>query len=153
MVSYLNNKYFTICLLLVLCLSCKEKAEPKEAETTSKEKPELVMYQPSEMATLMNAMYAYNLQLKQQIVNGEEPMTMPLDLMKLHSAEMSNGHARTATWNSFVNVFIDSQQSVVDTLSNVQLKERYNAAINNCLACHKTECTGPIPKIKKLLIQ
>ena len=37
--------------------------------------------------------------------------------------------------------------------SNIELKDRYNAAINNCLGCHKTECTGPIPKIKKLLIQ
>ena len=53
------------------------------------------MYQPSEMAILMNAMYAYNLQLKQQIANGEVPANMPLDLMKLHTAEMSNGHART----------------------------------------------------------
>lgn len=137
-------------VLILVCFSCQEKVEEKETETEAK--PELVMYQPSEMAGLMNAMYAYNLQLKQQIVNGEVPTTMPLDLMRLHSAEMSNGHARTAVWNNFVNVFIESQQSVVDTLSNVQLKERYNAAINNCLACHKTECTGPIPKIKKLII-
>uniref|UniRef100_UPI003F6C7F5A hypothetical protein n=1 Tax=Winogradskyella sp. TaxID=1883156 RepID=UPI003F6C7F5A len=108
---------------------------------------------PSEMANLMNAMYAYNLQLKQQIINGETPVSMPLDIMKLHSAEMSNGHGRTATWNSFVNVFIEAQQSVADTLANIELKARYNNTINNCLACHKTECTGPIPKIKKLLIQ
>ena len=52
-----------------------------------------------------------------------------------------------------VSGFITAQQMVVDTLSNIELKERYNTAINNCLACHKTECTGPIPKIKKLLIQ
>lgn len=149
--SYLNNRFFACGLILLCCLSCQEKAEQKDTEVDAK--PELVMYQPSEMANLMNAMYAYNLQLKQQIIDGEVPATMPLDLMQLHSAEMSNGHERTAVWNNFVNVFIESQQSVVDTLSNAQLKERYNAAINNCLACHKTECTGPIPKIKKLLIQ
>lgn len=111
------------------------------------------MYQPSEMAGFMNAMYAYNQQLRRQIIAGETPINMPLDLMKLHSAEMSNGKGRTTVWNNFVNVFIESQQAVVDTLSNLQLKERYNAAVNNCLACHKTECVGPIPKIKKLLIQ
>ena len=137
-------------MLILVCFSCQEKVEEKQTETETK--PELVMYQPSEMAGLMNAMYAYNLQLKQQIINGEVPTTMPLDLMRLHSAEMSNGHARTAVWNNFVNVFIESQQSIADTLSNVQIKERYNTAINNCLACHKTECTGPIPKIKKLII-
>ncbi len=115
--------------------------------------PELIIYEPSEMANLMNGMYAYNMQLREQIIKGETPVTMPLDLMMLHTAEMSNGHERTTVWNSFVNVFIESQQGIEDTLSNVQLKERYNTAINNCIVCHKTECTGPIPKIKKLLIQ
>ncbi|GAB4159762.1 MAG: hypothetical protein Tsb0033_14740 [Winogradskyella sp.] len=147
----LNNKVFALVVVLLLCFNCKNDTEPKPTE--KKEKPELIMHQPSEMANLMNGMYAYNLQIKQQIVNGEIPSSMPLDLMKLHSAEMSNGHARTPVWNSFVNVFIESQQSVTDTLSNIELKERYNQTINNCLACHKTECTGPIPKIRKLLIK
>lgn len=78
---------------------------------------------------------------------------MPLDLLKLHSAEMTTGKSRTQNWQSFVNVFIESQEAVTDTLSKFELKEKYNEAINNCLSCHKTECTGPIPKIKKLLIQ
>ncbi|WP_426429652.1 hypothetical protein ACPX19_08900 [Winogradskyella sp. HB-48] len=147
----LSNKILALLTLLLLCFNCKNETELEATE--KKEKPELIMHQPSQMANLMNGMYAYNLQIKQQIVNGEVPASMPLDLMKLHSAEMSNGHARTPVWNSFVNVFIESQKSVVDTLSNVELKERYNATINNCLACHKTECTGPIPKIRKLLIQ
>lgn len=147
----LSNKALALVVLMLLCFNCKNKTESKPTE--KKKKPELIMYQPSEMANLMNGMYAYNLQIKQQIMNGEIPASMPLDLMKLHSAEMSNGHARTPVWNSFVNVFIESQQAVADTLSNVELKERYNATINNCLACHKTECTGPIPKIRKLLIK
>ncbi len=152
MVSCLSSRYRVFALLaLIVFSSCKN--ENDTAEKVISEKPELIMHQPSEMANLMNGMYAYNLQIKQQIINGEAPIAMPLDLMKLHSAEMSNGHLRTPAWNSFVNVFIESQQSIVDTLSNVQLKERYNKAINNCLGCHQTECVGPIPKIKKLLIQ
>ena len=106
------------------------------------------MYQPSEMANFMNAMYAYNEQLKTKIVAGETPSAMPLDLLKLHSAEMTSGKSRTENWQSFVNVFIESQNTIIDTLSNLELKERFNASINNCLGCHKTECTGPIPKIK-----
>jgi len=149
---YLSNKYIGLIIFSFLVLvSCKN--EDKVVEETAKKKVEYDMYQPSEMASFMNAMYAYNVQIKQQIVAGETPVNMPLDLLKLHSAEMSNGKGRTAVWNSFVNVFIESQGAIVDTLSNVQLKKRYNAAINNCLSCHKTECVGPIPKIKKLLIQ
>jgi len=151
MVFYLSSKHYKIILLVLVCIGCSDK--PRLKETEEKPKQELIMYQPSEMANLMKVMYAYNLQLKEQIKEGKQPVSMPLDLMKLHSAEMSNGHSRTATWNSFVNVFIESQQMIADTLSNTNLKERYNNAINNCLACHKTECTGPIPKIKKLLIE
>ncbi|MCT4630900.1 hypothetical protein [Winogradskyella sp.] len=151
MESFLHNRVFALVAILFLCFNCKNEEETKVVKENSK--PELIMHQPSEMANFMNGMYAYNMQLRQQIINGETPVVMPLDLMKLHSAEMSNGHSRTPVWNSFVNVFIEAQQSVVDTLSNIELKERYNSAINNCLACHKTECTGPIPKIKKLLIK
>ncbi len=131
--------------------SCKNEEKVVEEPTTKR--VEYDVYQPSEMAGFMNAMYAYNLQLKQQIIAGETPVSMPLDLMTLHSAEMSNGKGRTVAWNSFVNVFIESQEALTDTLSNEALKGRYNVAINNCLSCHKTECVGPIPKIKKLLIQ
>ncbi|MDN3493487.1 hypothetical protein [Winogradskyella bathintestinalis] len=111
------------------------------------------MYQPSEMANFMNALYAFNKQLKAQIIAGETPTRLPLDLLKLHSAEMTEGKYRSQNWRSFVNVFITSQEAVMDTLQNKDLKTLYNTAIGNCLSCHKTECTGPIPKIKKLLIQ
>ena len=149
---YLKNKFISIIVFSFLVLfSCKN--DKKVVKKSIEKKVEYEMYQPSEMAGLMNAMYVYNQQLKRQIVAGETPNTLPFDLMKLHSAEMSNGKDRTPVWNSVVDVFIDSQKAVADTLSNLELKERYNSAINNCLACHKTECVGPIPKIKKLLIK
>jgi hypothetical protein len=149
---YLKNKFISIIVFSFLVLfSCKN--DKKVVKKSIEKKVEYEMYQPSEMAGLMNAMYVYNQQLKRQIVAGETPNTLPFDLMKLHSAEMSNGKGRTPVWNSVVDVFIDSQKAVADTLSNLELKERYNSAINNCLACHKTECVGPIPKIKKLLIK
>ena len=127
--------------------------EEKKTEETAQKKVEYDMYKPSEMANFMSAMYIYNQQIRDQIIAGEIPTSMPLDLMTLHSAEMSDGKGRTPVWNSFVNVFIESQKTIADTLSNVELKQRYNDAITNCLNCHKTECVGPIPKIKKLLIQ
>lgn len=149
---YLNNKYLSLVAFLFLCLTgCKN--EEKTIEVPNKKVAEYDMYQPSEMANFMNAMYAYNMQIKKEILAGETPASLPLDLMTLHSAEMTKENGRTPAWNSFVNVFIESQKTVIDTLSNIELKERYNASINNCLGCHKTECTGPIPKIKKLLIQ
>ena len=153
MAFYLKNKHFTLLFLLFLWVyNCKNE-EKLAKEQPVKKTVEYEMYKPSEMSIFMNAMYAYNLSLKAQIVAGETPTSMPLDLLKLHSAEMTDGKGRTENWQSFVNVFIESQEAVADTLSNTELQVRYNDAITNCLNCHKTECTGPIPKIKKLLIQ
>ncbi|GAB5565901.1 MAG: hypothetical protein Wins2KO_29640 [Winogradskyella sp.] len=151
MESFLNNKFYVFLFVFIGFTGCKNEEE--KVEETKPEKEELIMYQPSEMASFMNAMYVNNLQIKAQIEKGEVPVSMPLDLMTLHSAEMTKGNKRTAAWNNVVNVFIESQKAVLDTLSNIELKERYNSSINNCLQCHKTECTGPIPKIKKLLIK
>lgn len=151
MAFYLNNRHLSIVVFSILLLaSCKN--EDKVVEKPAKKPIAYDLYQPSEMAGFMNTMYTYNLKLKQQIMAGETPVSMPIDLMTLHSAEMSKGKDRTVAWNSFVNVFIKSQEALIDPLSNKDLKERYNGAINNCLSCHKTECVGPIPKIKKLLI-
>lgn len=149
---YLRNKnLLAVFLFAFLAFSCEN--EEKKIEETAQKKVEYDMYKPSEMANFMNAMYIYNQQIRDQIIAGETPTSMPLDLMTLHSAEMSDDKGRTPVWNSFVNVFIESQKTIADTLSNVELKQRYNDAITNCLNCHKTECVGPIPKIKKLLIQ
>ena len=152
MVFYSSNKIsFVLAVIICLASSCKEqKEDQKEVKV---EKPKLIMHQPSEMASLMNAMYAYNLQAKNQIIAGKTPIAMPLDLLKLHSAEMTKGRERTEVWNSFVNVFIEAQYKVLDSVSSLSIKERHNQVVNNCLDCHKTECVGPIPKIKKLLIQ
>ncbi len=147
-----NRKYlFIVILSFLFNFGCGDKKEP--TQKSKGKKPELIMHKPSEMAMFMNALYAFNLQTRNQIIVGETPTQIPLDLLKLHSAEMTKGKERTKIWNSFVNVFIESQQAVADTLSSASLKSRYNTAINNCLACHKTECVGPIPKIKKLLIK
>lgn len=149
---YSHNKIIALFLLFSLTVfSCKN--EEKVTEQPEKKKPALIMHEPSEMAALMNGLYAFNLQAKNQIIAGETPTQLPMDLLRMHSAEMTKGKERTPVWNSFVNVFIESQQAVSDTLSQETFKDRHNSTINNCLACHKTECVGPIPKIKKLLIK
>ncbi|MBO3116237.1 hypothetical protein J4050_05725 [Winogradskyella sp. DF17] len=152
MVSFLSSSLrLFLVLLSIFTFSCKDnKSVEEETESTNND---FIMYQPSEMANFMNALYAYNQGIKEQITNGEVPTHMPLDLMTLHSAEMTKGKDRSQAWQNVVDVYIESQKQVADSLSSEDLKLRYNAAINNCLACHKTECTGPIPRIRKLLIQ
>jgi len=150
-VYFLQSKYWLASLFgafLFTTISCKSKIE--ESVTSEQE---LVMYQPSEMAKLMNQFYEYNASLKTAIENGQPLLPMPEDFLKIHSAKMTDADGRNAIFNGYAPAYISAQQRVLDSLSAQDLKLRYNTAINLCIACHKTECVGPIPRIKKLLIQ
>ena len=142
---------FLLLLSACLFLGCQEKTESNE--TIEKEKIVYDMYEPSEMANLMNQMYAHNVEVKNDILAGNLPTEFPLDFLKIHSAEMSEFKDRNQIFQSFSKLFIDAEKEIYNTESTVPLEERFNRAVNLCISCHTTECTGPIPRIKKLLIK
>ncbi len=139
----------SICVIICF-LGCKESE--KETEPV-KEDIVYDMYQPSEMANLMNEMYAQNLKIKEDILKGNVPLEFPLDFLKIHSAEMSEFKSRNETFQSFSKLFIENEKEIFNTESLIPLEERFNNTINLCISCHQTECTGPIPRIQKLLIK
>jgi hypothetical protein len=136
-----------ICILLFSCNTSKK-------ETSSlKEKMVYDMYEPSEMSILMNDMYDYNLKLKQEIIDGKMPSEFPSKFLEIHTAQLSEFKSRNEKFQVYSQLFIEYQQDIFNSDSNRDISERYNRMINLCVTCHTTECTGPIPKIKKLLIK
>ncbi|WP_028607621.1 hypothetical protein [Olleya sp. ITB9] len=135
-------------ILFVVLTSCNSKTE-----TPVKAKKVYDMYVPSEMSKLMLDMYAHNLELKQQIINGQSPTQFPNHFLNIHSAQLSDFQIRDQQFKSFSNLFITAQKEIYNTTSTLNLKDRFNNTINTCIACHSKICTGPIPKIKKLLIK
>lgn len=111
------------------------------------------VYQGSEMAILMRGMHAFNLQLKKEVENGKITTEFPEEFLKIYTAEFSESKSRNSTFDQYSGKFIEAQKMVFTEDSSVSLSKRYNTAINLCISCHQTECTGPIPKIKKLLIK
>lgn len=111
------------------------------------------MYEPSEMAILMNEFYAINEEIKNDILIGIAPEEFPLDFMKIHRAELSDFKKRNAKFEAFSKLYIEAEKEVFNTESSFPVEERFNNAIGVCISCHQTECTGPIPRIKKLLIK
>lgn len=136
-----------ICLLCVLSFSCKE-----EKKEQPKEKKELVMVKPSEMANLMNEMYAFNESIKQQVIEGKLNNSYPEKFNNIHSAVMTDPNDRDETFEAFSKLFLQSEQALFEAPEE-ELLMRYNNAINACIACHTKKCSGPIPRIKKLLIK
>ncbi len=139
-------KQFFVIIVLVssIFVSCDT---PKKVEVKEK----LVMYQPSELALLMEEMYVHNDSLKNQILNGETLTQFPEEILNIHTAEMTSNFSRDETFLSFADAFVENQKAIY-IASPENAKQRYNTTINTCIACHQTSCTGAIPKIQKLLI-
>lgn len=138
-------------LLFIIALgffACNTPAE-KKSETVKTE--ELVMYKPSEMALLMNEMYLFNEKTKEKIIKNEDLGEFPANFLNIHSAILTDPTDRTVGFEGFSQAFLINQQAVFSA-NTTDKKEQFNVMVNSCVACHKTTCIGPIPKIKKLLI-
>ncbi|WP_299336050.1 hypothetical protein [uncultured Psychroserpens sp.] len=147
-------KVYLSGLLLIVLLGCNTSEHTEKKVTITDGAKSYEVYKPSEMSSLMKGMYAYNEQIKAEIVDGNELSNeFPEEFLKIHSAELSETKLRNETFQHYSGKFIDAQRQVFMSDSELSVKDRYNNAINMCLSCHKTECTGPIPKIKKLLIK
>ncbi|GGD91856.1 hypothetical protein [Planktosalinus lacus] len=145
---------FSFLLLIIACCSCQndnEKALQNPGSDKGEKKYDL--YEPSEMALLMNVMYDIQNQLKGSIQNGDSLSNFPEEILKIHTAQMSDFKERNQAFEAYSHLFVEKFELIFDTTSQVPLKKRYNDAVNLCLNCHQTECTGPIPRIKKLLIK
>jgi len=139
------NRLFFVFVLLISFSSCKtddKKEAPKE----------LIMREQSEMAVLMNKMFDENEKIKREILNGEIPQGFPDHYLKIHSATLTDPTDRTPQFKVFSDVYLKNLKDVFET-NEESLKNKFNATINSCIACHQTTCLGPIPRIKKLLIK
>ena len=92
------------------------------------------------------------MQLKSQIQNDSLELSFPDAFMKIHTAQLSEAKSRTERFNEYSVKFIEAQKAIFEIDSIQSRESRYNEAIQLCISCHQTECTGPIPRIKKLLI-
>lgn len=137
--------YLLLVFTLVL-LGCKKSQEEPE------EKQALIMAERSEMALLMNEMYAFNESIKQQIVDGALSTSYPEKFDNIHSAVLTDPSARDLNFESFSKLFLEAQKELFESPQE-ELITRYNKAINVCISCHNVKCVGPIPRIKKLLIE
>ena len=142
-------KFYLGVALVVIFSSCNNS----EKENTEL-KGDIVydMYEPSEMSILMNDMYDYNLKIKQEILEGKTPANFPTNFLNIYTAELSEFKSRNETFQAYSSLFVENQKEIFNADAHLDISERYNNTINLCISCHKTECTGPIPKIKKLLI-
>ena len=132
-------------LALLLFASCK--TEVKKVEVKEK----LIMYQASEMTELMRGIYEYTKLSKQKIENNQDLFRYPEEFKKISTAKLTDPSERDAEFDSLAVIFLENQKGAYAFKGDL-VKYSYNKSINACITCHKTRCTGPLPKIRKLLI-
>lgn len=137
-----------LVLIVFFAFSCTNK---KENCVLPKEEKKFEMYQMSEMAMLMEQMYADNERLKQRIIAGDSIGEFPQHFLKIHKAVMTDKQENDDFFKSHANMFIASQELIYKDPNHA--KEHFNASIDACVACHEVKCGGPIVRIKKLYIK
>lgn len=154
------KNFFLILLVSTVLFSCKNqdekaKSDKKEvvAESTKSDAGEkkFEMYQMSEMAALMEQMYAHNASVKEKISKGEAIGKLPDFFQKIHTAKFTDESENDLFFKQNAALFLDAQELIYTDSKNA--KERYNAGIDACIKCHKSKCGGPIPRIKKLYLK
>jgi|SRR5690606_21023431 len=147
------NKIIIIPFAAILLLSCNNFRDTNQVDKVindSVSKSKFSMYEMSEMALLMEQMYAYNTQLKDRILNDRELGEYPSTFDKIHTATLTESNDRDDFFNQQAFKFIEAQQEIYKNPK--QAKANFNAMVKQCLECHAKKCGGPVPRIKKLLI-
>jgi len=144
-----------LLLLSILIFSCDNKKTEKKVtqkvEIITATPDSFDMYKTSEMAELMRTMLEKNKQVKANIIAGKDLGEFSKEYITIHSAVLTDPSDRNASFETFSNLYIKNMKDVF-TVDKTAQKTAYNTAIQSCIACHKTTCAGPIPRIKKLLI-
>ncbi|GAB5557656.1 MAG: hypothetical protein SchgKO_18690 [Schleiferiaceae bacterium] len=152
------SKSFAALFLGAFLVGCNSSTEGdataednKTQVETSSQEGESVMYQPSELASLMRKMYEDNQKLKAQVENGEIPESFPEDFYTIHTAEATDPSEINETFKAFAEVYLSDMEAIIASDSTT-VTAAYNKMVSTCISCHQVYCQGPIPKIKKLYI-
>lgn len=132
--------------LFLLLASCKEGKKEVTIEQGA------VMYESSEMAIMMRRLYEFNKATKALIINKDSLLPYPEEFLTIHTAVLTDSTERGGNFDSIAQQFLMYQKATYVS-NRDSTAYNFNQSIHACVSCHQTRCEGPIPKIKKLLIQ
>lgn len=146
------KKSFIYFFGIILLIGCQEKQQPEAATAPTQKSSSFTMYEMSEMAALMEQMYADNQRIKQKIENNELDFgDFPEHYRKIHQATLTDPSDLDEFFNTEAHRFIELQMLVYTDSANT--KDNFNNMVTACIECHQIKCTGPIERIKKLYIR
>jgi len=143
--------FFLMFITFISCQNKEKKVGVKVKESSCHNEKKFEMYQVSEMAALMEQMYAYNKQIKDRILNKDTLGKFPDFFNKIYSAKFTTPSDNDIFFKKNAEKYIAAQKLIYSNPKNV--KENFNKGLDACIICHQGKCGGPIPRIKKLYIK
>ncbi len=111
----------------------------------------------SEMALLMEDMYAELEKIRPEIISGKTIGTFPNKFNKINTAKMTSSFERSEEFDRFTGLLLLSLRNMYESQpDSIRIRiQLYNNAVKTCISCHKSDagCIGPVSRIGKLLIQ
>lgn len=140
-------------VVFIGCQDAKQvESTTDETTVTTPEKSAFKMYDVSEMAALMERMYADNKRIKEKIEQGETEFgSLPEDYLKIYSAKFTDPSDLDDFFTAHAKLFLEAQELVYTDTKNS--KTNFNKMVDSCIECHHKKCSGPIERIKKLYIK
>lgn len=143
---WINKFFFPVVLIIVSCQNTGESNSQVEVSAPKEIKVQKV-YQPSELALEMRAIYA-NLKIVGHELKSGEAVSDSL-LLGYENILTAKGTDSTDTDESF-HAFANQWLNAVNEFKSHPSQENYNMVMDGCVSCHEQRCPGPIPKIKRL---
>lgn len=147
------KQLLVLSAISVFLFSCQDKKVDEVVENKKdsvQKESKFQMYEMSEMALLMEQMYAYNLQLRTKILEKDSLGSFPENFEKIHTALMTDPSDNDLFFQDQAAIFLNAQKAIYE--NPTEAKENFDKMVESCLTCHAKKCGGPIPRIKKLFI-
>lgn len=148
------------CCVIIACnqtgnnnLQTKDTTAVISTETTDPACKNPVKYpnQDKPMALMMRQM-ADNAQLmKEKLEAGETLTAQQFPFIRFHLVEPTDPNILQPQFYENARLFQEAHKAMVEAPMATQ-KELYTAYINQCINCHQTYCSGPLKRIRKLVL-
>jgi hypothetical protein len=129
------------------------KMESKSLLDTSEDcaKPTKYPNQDKPMALMMRQMADDAQKMKDKVEAGEQIDANEFPLIRFHLVEPTDPDVLQPQFYENARLFQQAHKAMMSVPANKQ-KEMYTAYINQCINCHQTYCSGPLKRIRKLVL-
>lgn len=151
-------------LLAVIACNTKPQAGDKTPATDSTQikayndsveacsQPQKYPNNDKPMALMMRQMADNAQAMKELVLKGEAITGQQFPFIRFHLVEPTDPDVLVPQFYENARVFQEAHKALINAQLSQQ-KEMYNLYINKCIGCHENFCSGPLKRIRKLLVE